>query len=200
MDRPKLLLATTNAGKRRELSEFLASTVEVVDLTDFPSLPAVAEDRDSFEGNAEKKALAYCRGSGYPTLADDSGICVDALGGAPGIFSARYAPGDDRARIEKLLTELKKVPAERRQATFVCALCLALPAGPAVSVVGTCRGTIASSPRGQNGFGYDPIFLLDDGRSMAELPDDEKAKMSHRADAYRQMEGYLRALGRGSGG
>jgi XTP/dITP diphosphohydrolase len=194
LDKPKLLLASTNPGKLRELEDLVHGILEVVTLSHFPAFSSVEEDGDSFEANARKKAVTYARWSHCPALADDSGLCVDALKGAPGVLSARYAPGDDQARIEKLLAEMADVRSGERNATFVCALSLARPNGESQTVIGKCPGSIAFSARGSNGFGYDPIFLLDDGRTMAELSGEQKARVSHRADAFRQMMPRLLAL------
>jgi XTP/dITP diphosphohydrolase len=158
--------------------------------------PDVDEDQPTFEGNAEKKARACAAASGLLSLADDSGLCVDALDGRPGVKSARYAPGDDRARIDKLLGELRDV--EARAASFRCALSLALPGGEVFTEVGRCDGRIGRAPRGANGFGYDPVFVLGDGRTMAELSQEEKSRVSHRADAFRRMKPRLVALTQGS--
>ena len=194
---PRVLFATTNAGKLRELRALVGEALEVVGLSELPSIPEPAEDADTFEGNARLKAQAYARVSGLPALADDSGLCVDALGGAPGVLSARYAPGDDRARYEKLLRELQDVPDARRGAAFRCALALALPDGATQVEVGACEGHIAHAPRGTHGFGYDPVFLLPDGRTLAELSGEEKGRISHRGAAFRRMQPHLLALARG---
>lgn len=195
--KPRLLFATTNAGKLRELRGLVGDAVEVLSLKDLPrSIPEPVEDAPTFEGNAEKKARAYAEASGLPTLADDSGLCVDALGGQPGVQSARYAPGDDKARYEKLLSELKDVPDERRTASFRCALALVKPGGGAARIeVGRCEGVIGHEPRGAHGFGYDPVFYIPSlGRTMAELAQEEKAAISHRGAAFRKMRPHLLAL------
>ena len=129
-------------------------------------------------------------------LADDSGLCVDALGGAPGVYSARFAGQghDDDANIKKLLERMKDVPDGQRQARFVCSLCLAFPNGDFFVAEGDCVGTIARERRGKNGFGYDPVFLLPDGRMMAELSGTEKNLISHRGAAYQLVMPQLRAL------
>ncbi len=193
---PRVLFATTNAGKLRELRALVGAALEVVGLSELPPIPEPAEDADTFEDNARLKAQAYARASGLPALADDSGLCVDALGGAPGVLSARYSPGDDRARYEKLLRELQGVPDARRSAAFRCALALALPDGTTQVEVGACEGHIAHAPRGTHGFGYDPVFLLPDGRTLAELSGEEKGRISHRGAAFRRMQPHLLALSR----
>ena len=195
--KPRLLFATSNAGKVRELRGMVGDLLEVVSLRELPPIPEPVEDGATFEANAEKKARAYADASGLPALADDSGLCVDALGGRPGVHSARYAEGDDRARYEKLLTELKDVPDAERTAAFVCALCLAMPGGGRpVLEVGRCEGRIGHAPRGSHGFGYDPVFVLPGGRSMAELTSEEKAPLSHRGAAFQKMRAHLVALAR----
>jgi XTP/dITP diphosphohydrolase len=194
--KPRLLFATTNAGKLKELRGLVGGAVEVVSLKDLPPVPEPVEDGETFEANAEKKARAYAQATGLPSLADDSGLCVDALGGRPGVHSARYAPGDDRARYEKLLGELTGVPEERRTASFRCALCLALPEGKTHLEVGRCEGRILTGgPRGAHGFGYDPVFFIPAlGKTMAELSPEEKAKVSHRGEAFRKIRPVLLAL------
>ncbi len=196
MTTPRLLFATTNPGKLRELRGLMGDAVEVVSLKDLPPIPEPVEDGATFEENARKKARAYAEASGLPALADDSGLCVDALGGRPGVHSARYAEGDDAARYRKLLGELSGVADAERTAAFVCALCLALP-GQETSVVevGRCEGRIGHSPRGDHGFGYDPVFLLPGGRALAELTSEEKASVSHRGAAFQKMRSHLLALG-----
>ncbi|MBF5042790.1 RdgB/HAM1 family non-canonical purine NTP pyrophosphatase [Aggregicoccus sp. 17bor-14] len=195
MSAPRVLFATTNAGKLRELRGLVGDALEVLGLADVAPIPEPSEDADTFEENAQLKARAYASASGLPALADDSGLCVDALGGRPGVLSARYAPGDDRARYEKLLRELAGVPEAQRTASFRCALALAQPGGGAIQVeVGECRGAIAHAPRGTHGFGYDPVFLLADGRHLAELTSEEKGRLSHRGAAFRLMRPHLLAL------
>lgn len=193
--KPRLLFATTNPGKVKELRGLVGDAVEVVSLKDLPPVPEPAEDGETFEANAEKKARAYAQATGLPSLADDSGLCVDALGGRPGVHSARYAPGDDRARYEKLLAELLGVPGERRTASFRCALCLALPDGKVHLEVGRCEGRILTGPLGGHGFGYDPVFFIPAlGKTMAELTHEEKAQVSHRGEAFRKMRPALVGL------
>ncbi|MGZ3460951.1 MAG: RdgB/HAM1 family non-canonical purine NTP pyrophosphatase [Archangium sp.] len=196
--KPRLLFATTNAGKLRELRGLVGDAVEVLALSDLPPVPEPVEDGDTFEQNAEIKARAYADATGLPALADDSGLCVDALGGRPGVHSARYAEGSDQARYEKLLGELSGVPDEARTAAFVCALCLALPGrGRSLVEVGRCEGRIGHEPRGSHGFGYDPVFVLPGGKTLAELTSEEKAGLSHRGVAFRKMRPHLLALAGG---
>jgi XTP/dITP diphosphohydrolase len=197
--KPRLLFATTNPGKVKELRGLVGDAVEVVSLKDLPPIPEPVEDGETFEANAEKKARAYAEASGLPSLADDSGLCVDALGGRPGVHSARYAEGDDRARYQKLLGELEGLPEERRTASFQCALCLAMPGGEARIEVGRCEGRILTGPRGSHGFGYDPVFFIPAlGKTMAELTPEEKAGVSHRGQAFRRMRPALLGLQAGS--
>jgi XTP/dITP diphosphohydrolase len=194
----KLLFATRNRGKLAELRALAGERFEVLSLDDVPPMAEVEEDAQSFEGNAGKKALAAAQATGMTSLADDSGLCVDALGGDPGVRSARYAPGDDRARCEKVLRALDRTDDANRDARFVCVLALAFPHGLTVYERGECRGRIARAPRGTNGFGYDPIFEVEgQGKTMAELSTKEKSAISHRGKAFRLMLPRLEALVRG---
>lgn len=148
----------------------------------------VDEDRATFLGNAQKKAHEYAAASGLPSLADDSGLTVVALGGRPGVQSARYGGDElsDAERNQLLLEQMEGHP--DRSAAYVCVICLVRPGGPASKIfLGRCEGRVARHPSGSGGFGYDPIFLLPDGRSMAELPDDEKDRVSHRGLAIAEM-------------
>ena len=193
----RLLLASSNAKKRRELETSLAGLgIEVVTPDDVDRLPEVEEDQPSFRGNAAKKAVSAARASGLWALADDSGLEVDALGGQPGVHSARFAGrhGDDAANNALLLERLAGLPPERRGASFVCALALARPDGTlALEVAGLARGRILEAPRGSRGFGYDPLFAFDEagqrhaGRAFAELAPAEKAEVSHRGRALRKL-------------
>ncbi|NOK14471.1 RdgB/HAM1 family non-canonical purine NTP pyrophosphatase [Corallococcus exercitus] len=195
--KPKLLFATGNAGKLRELRALVGDAVEVVSLKDLPPVPEPVEDGATFEANAVKKAREYSEATGLPALADDSGLCVDALDGQPGVLSARYAPGSDKDRYEKLLAELSGVPDEKRTASFRCALALVTGKGAEPRVeVGRCEGVILRAPKGTNGFGYDPVFQVEGegGRSMAELAPEEKSRVSHRARAFQLMRRHLLAL------
>jgi XTP/dITP diphosphohydrolase len=194
----RVLFATTNQGKLRELRELVGGDLEVVSLADLPPQPEVDEDQPTLEGNAEKKARVYAKASGLPTLADDSGLCVDALEGRPGVQSARYG-ADDAGRIRRLLVELAPVPEGKRAAAFRCALCLVVPGGEARVEVGECAGEILFAPRGENGFGYDPVFLVPArGKTMAELTSAEKSALSHRGQAFRKMRSHLSALAKKS--
>jgi XTP/dITP diphosphohydrolase len=196
----RLLVATTNRGKLAELSSLLAAHgLQVVGLDAFPGVPVAPEDEPDFAGNARAKALHYARATGLDTLADDSGLEVDALGGAPGVRSARYAgPGaGDAANRARLLEQLAGV-ADRR-ARFTCALCLVRGGVPVLEVSGHCAGRIAQAPRGSGGFGYDALFLSDDpaaaGRTFAELSRDEKSRLSHRGAALAALLARLGPAG-----
>jgi XTP/dITP diphosphohydrolase len=193
----RLLLSSGNAKKLAELAHVLASLdVEVVTPASIGGLPDVVEDQPTFRGNAAKKALSAARHARAWALADDSGLEVDALGGAPGVLSARFAGvhGDDAANNALLLERLRDVPDARRGARFVCALALARPDGALVlEVEGIARGTILRAPRGTRDFGYDPLFLFTEpgfaetGRGFAELTPEEKARVSHRGRALREL-------------
>ena len=198
----KLVVATRNPGKLVELRALLGPLGwEPISLEEAGVVGDVEEDQPSFRGNAEKKARAAYTATGLTALADDSGLEVDALGGAPGVRSARFAGGeghDDAANNARLLHEMSDVPEDLRSARFRCALCLLDPNGRRVLVEGACEGRIASLPGGKGGFGYDPLFLVTDGehdgsRTMAELPLAEKNRISHRA---RALQALLRSLAR----
>lgn len=198
----RLVLATRNAHKVGELREILADVLaeldlDIVGLADFPDVPDVIEDGVTFAENALLKARAVAAATGLPALADDSGLAVDVLGGAPGIFSARWSGrhGDDRANLELLLAQLSDVRDEHRGAGFVCAAAIALPDGRTRVEEGHFRGTLTREPRGSNGFGYDPILLVDgDTRTSAELSPAEKNAVSHRGTAFRALSDALREL------
>jgi len=194
----KVLLASGNRKKAAEIAAILGAgaggRLELVTLADFPALASPVEDGATYLENARIKARAGAAGTGLPTVGEDSGLSVDALGGAPGVLSARYADGDDRARYEKLLREMAGVPAGKRTARYVCAAVLALPDGREESAEGTCEGEIGFAPRGAGGFGYDPVFLRPDGRTMAELAPAEKDAISHRGAALRALAPKLKAL------
>lgn len=199
MVRPdRILLATTNRGKLREVVRILGDLpVNFISLADVPEMPIPDETGSTFTENADLKALHYARYSGLWALADDSGLEVDALGGAPGIYSARFAgpDADDAQNNAKLIRLLLEIPQDRRTAHFRCSLTLANSTDILARATGTVEGTILDHPRGQNGFGYDPLFFLPNlGATMAELPPDEKGKISHRGDALRTMRSALEAI------
>lgn len=183
----KLLVATTNPGKLVELRQLLAPLdLDVVGLDQLDNPPGVEEDGETFKDNAQKKALTLARFSGHLTLADDSGLCVDVLDGAPGVFSARYAgeQGDDKANNVRLVKELQLFPLNQRKAHFHCCIALAWPDGRCSTVEGQVDGLIVDQERGAHGFGYDPLFLVPEyGKTMAELPADIKNRISHRGRA-----------------
>ncbi len=182
----KLLIATTNRGKLGEVRSLLAGApFELVTLEDVGAA-APEETGTTFAENAALKANAGARHARLWTLGDDSGLCVDALDGRPGLASARYDTTEERRR-EKLLRELADVPAERRDAHFFCALSLVAPDGKSWATTGRCDGKIAFAARGTQGFGYDPLFELPDGRTLAELSADDKNRISHRGRAFAEM-------------
>jgi len=193
-----ILLATKNRGKLREVQSILAGLpVAWATLDQFPDLPNAVEDADTFAGNAERKALHYARLTGLWTLADDSGLEVDALNGSPGVYSARYAgrPGDDAANNKKLIAELAGVPQEQRTARFRCAIVLAGPDGILATACGTFEGLIVDDPRGSNGFGYDPHFFVPKlGMTAAQLPPEQKNRISHRAKALSAILPIIKRL------
>ncbi|MCG9968714.1 XTP/dITP diphosphatase [Pelotomaculum terephthalicicum JT] len=194
----KLVLATNNKGKVREMSEMLASCgIEVLSLADFPQVGDIEEDGDTFQANAVKKAAITAELTGLTALADDSGLEVDYLGGAPGVYSARFAGEEksDRANNEKLLRLLAGLPPDKRAARFQCVMAIARPGGFVHTVQGTCEGVIAGEPRGDMGFGYDPLFYLPDyDKTFAELDLSVKNKISHRGKALAQVLEYLSEL------
>jgi XTP/dITP diphosphohydrolase len=192
----RLLLATRNPGKLVELRRML-SGFDVVGLADVPDFPEAPETGATFAENALAKARDAAAATGLPSVADDSGLAVDALNGMPGVLSARWSGrhGDDRANLELLLAQVGDVPDERRGAAFVCAAALVVPGGPETVVHGAWTGRLTRAPRGTNGFGYDPIFVPDgETRTSAELSADEKDAASHRARAPQALLPHLRAL------
>ena len=198
--RPRVVLATRNAHKVEELREILADAgvdLDLVGLREFPEAPVVAETGATFGANALLKARAAAEATGLPALADDSGLCVDALGGMPGVLSARWAGGhgDDRANLRLVLAQMSEVPDERRGARFVCAAALALPGGQERVVEGVLTGWLERAPRGAGGFGYDPILRPDgDQRTTAEMTAREKNAISHRGRAFRALAQHLPAM------
>ncbi len=180
-----LLIATQNPGKMREFRQLLAPLqANLCFPSDLGMDIQVVEDGITYQENAHRKALAYVSASGLITLADDSGLEVDALDGAPGIRSARYASGHDADRVTVLLSQLHNVPWEQRTARFRCVVVIAMPTGGFYNAEGICEGKIAFEPTGQGGFGYDPVFYLPGHDcTMAQLPAEEKNRISHRARA-----------------
>lgn len=184
-----IVLATHNAGKVKEFKAVLKNfPVEIRCLNDFGPIPEAKEDGETFDENAYKKALFTAKVLGLPAIADDSGLVVDALNGAPGVKSARYA-GDkatDEENIQKLLKELKGK--KNRKAAFECVLSIAVPTGAALTYEGRCEGEITTAPAGESGFGYDPVFYYPPyGKTFAEISIEEKNKVSHRGKALREF-------------
>lgn len=186
----KIIIATHNKHKLKEMERILSPMgYEVVTDTMLGiELSDVEENGETFLDNARIKAQAGCKESGLPCIADDSGLCVDALGGEPGVYSARYSGthGDDNANNKKLLENLRDIPDEERTARFECAICVSFPDGEEITARGTCEGKIGYEKRGDNGFGYDPLFMVGD-RSFAELSAEEKDAISHRGNALKEL-------------
>ena len=197
-----LVLATWNAGKVRELRALLGPLLlRIVPLEEFAGVPPVSEEALSLEENAAAKAWAACRFTGSVALGEDTGLAVDALGGAPGPRAARYFGEGltDAERVGRLLEALAGVPEGRRTARFTCAVAIAEPGGRQWVVTGECRGAIAAAPRGAGGFGYDPVFLVEGmGRTLAELESAAKNAVSHRGRAARAAVPILERLARGA--
>ena len=194
----KLLAATHNRGKLVELKKLLEGLpVELLTLDDLPGFPPVEETGDTFRENAVIKAALLAKESGILTVADDSGLEVDALNGQPGVYSARFAgePPDDRRNNRKLLQMLAGVPPAQRTARFVCVIAIATPDGQVHTAEGQCEGIILTESRGEGGFGYDPLFYVPAlQKTMAELTLEEKNRISHRGQALRKAAPILRGL------
>lgn len=186
----ELILATHNPDKVREFRRILGPLGVTVSCAD---LPEVEETGTTFAENAFLKAESACRATGKPAVADDSGLSVEALGGAPGVYSARYAGegATDLDRNNKLLKAMQDVPAERRGAKYVCAICCVFPNGGCITAEGECAGRIAFSPKGTDGFGYDPLFLSGE-KTFAQLSGAEKDQLSHRGRALREFSRLLK--------
>ncbi len=194
----KILIATTNQGKVQEIRNLVKGLPALfLSLSEVPGISEVVEDGATFEENALKKARMMAYSTGIVTLADDSGLCVDALDGRPGVHSARYA-GDNASDEEKylrVLDEMEGVPDSERSARFVCALALVAPDGEEKLFRGVCEGRITREPRGSSGFGYDPIFYFQEaGCTFAEMDRESKNRVSHRGRALRQFAEYLRRI------
>lgn len=193
----KIIIATHNKHKLQEMSRILSPMgYEVVTDRDLGiELTDAEENGETFLDNARIKAESGCRESGLPCIADDSGLCVDALGGAPGVFSARYSGthGDDDGNNRKLLSELEGIPTEKRTAHFACAICVSFPDGSEVTATGKCEGYIGYEKKGTNGFGYDPLFMVGD-RSLAQMTAEEKDAISHRGNALKELQKILPTL------
>jgi len=191
----ELLVATGNKGKLREFAELLKGVVDtILSPADFPGFPEVEEDGDTFEANALKKARSAALFTGRPVLADDSGLAVDVLGGRPGVYSARFAGegAGDSDNNALLLKELSGVPAEGRTAAFHCVIALCQPDGSCQTFDGSLPGVILEAPRGEGGFGYDPLFLVPEyGQTFSELPLEVKNAISHRGRAMQMLKAAL---------
>ena len=190
----KIIIATHNKHKLAEMSRILSPMgYEVVTDRDLGiELTDAEENGETFLDNARIKAESGCKESGLPCIADDSGLCVDALDGAPGVYSARYSGvhGDDDGNNKKLLSELSGVPTEKRTAHFACAICVSFPDGSEVTATGKCEGYIGYEKKGTNGFGYDPLFMVGD-RSLAQMTAEEKDAISHRGNALKELQKIL---------
>lgn len=191
----KIILASRNIGKAREIGSMLEDAgITLLSLADYPDFPEIVEDGKTFLENALKKARVVSEKTGETVLADDSGLEVEILGGAPGIYSARYAgdDADDEKNIRKLLDKLKKIPAEKRDAAFACVLVLYRPDGTYDSFEGRWEGRIAEEAAGDGGFGYDPVFFLPEMKAtVAELAPEVKNRISHRAKAFEKLKKQL---------
>lgn len=198
--RARLVLATANRAKLAELTRILAAghvEVEVAGLDEFPAAPEVPETAATFAGNALLKARALAAFTGLPAIADDSGLCVDAMNGMPGVLSARWSGrhGDDEGNLRLLLAQLADVPDDRRGANFTCAAALVLPGGREHVTEGVMRGALVREPRGHNGFGYDPIFVAEGATATnAELDSAAKDAISHRGKALRALAPVIAAV------
>ncbi len=187
----KLILASKNRHKAQEMQAILGDKIELVTLDAAGCGDIeIIEDGDTFEANAVKKAVTVMKATGLPSIADDSGLCVDALGGAPGIYTARFAGEDatDDRNIAKLLKELEGVETSSRTARFVCVIAVAYPDREPVTFRGECEGYILTEKHGENGFGYDPVFYVEEyGKAMAGLPAEVKNSISHRSRALARL-------------
>lgn len=193
--RKRLVIASNNQGKIREFKELLSPFgFDVVSMREAGFTGNIVEDGDTFEENAHIKARAVFDATGIPTIADDSGLEIDFLDGAPGVYSARYAGEDatDKDRCDKVLREMHGVARELRAARFVCTIYFIYAEDEEYSVRGEVNGYIGDEPQGKNGFGYDPIFMVNDDESMADLSDEEKNKISHRANAFKKLSEILK--------
>ena len=187
----KFVLASNNAHKLEEFKRILEPMGHTIVPQNEVCPPCeIEEDGETFRENAYKKAYGIYKLINMPTIADDSGLCVDYLNGAPGVYSARYSGMGSAENNKKLLRELDGVPKDRRTAKFVCSICVVMGEGDIVEAEGECHGYIGFEPRGENGFGYDPLFMVGD-KSAAELPPEEKDKISHRGNAVKLLKEKL---------
>lgn len=193
-----IVLATRNQGKVKEIKKWLSPLgIQVESLSEYPDAPEVVEDRETFQENAIKKAETICAYLNKPCLADDSGLEVDALGGRPGVYSARFAgpDADDEANNRKLISLIRDIPYGERTARFRSVIALAVPGEDTLVTEGTCEGHILAEPTGDGGFGYDPLFFLPElEKTMAELTTEEKNRISHRGKALEKMRNKLVAV------
>ncbi len=200
--RRRILVASTNPGKIVELRAMLGDDVEWVSLSDFPNIPDIEEDGQTFAENARKKAVGYAKATRLWTIADDSGLVIDALGGRPGVNSARFSgeKGKNRRLLDhnnmvKVLKLLEGVPEEKRAARFICHLCLASPEKILIETEGKLEGFVSEKEMGENGFGYDPIFFVPQlGKTVAQLSREEKNAISHRGGATQKLKPLLEQL------
>jgi XTP/dITP diphosphohydrolase len=198
----EILVASTNPGKIAELRAMLGGDIKWLGLADFEGIAEIEEDGETFAENARKKAIGYAKATGLWTIADDSGLVVDALGGEPGVKSARFSGEKeadrkllDHKNMTKVLGLLEGVPGEKRTARFVCYLCLASPGKILIETKGGLEGLIAESQIGENGFGYDPIFFVPHlNKTVAQLSREEKNAISHRGNAIRELKPLLNSL------
>jgi len=198
----KILIATTNPGKIAELKSMLGRNVKWLSLSDFKNIPEVQEDGSTFIENARKKASQYAKVTGLWAIADDSGLVIDALGGAPGVESARFSGEKDGNRtlidhknMAKVIELLRGIPKEQRTARFVCCLCLASPDEVLIETEGTLEGLITDREIGENGFGYDPLFFVPHlNKTVAQLTAEEKNAISHRGNVIRKLKPLLNQL------
>lgn len=195
---PYIIIATGNRNKLKQFADLFGRELhlKVKGLSDFSDLPEIVEDQETFEGNARKKAEIISNALEAPVISDDSGLEVPALGGEPGVFSARYAGPDasDEQNNQKLVRKIAAVPEEKRQGKYVCVMALAIPGEETRLFRGECTGIILEEPRGHEGFGYDPIFYLPtEQKTMAELPAERKYEISHRAKATSKLIDLLKS-------
>ena len=188
-----IVLATTNKGKTKEIKALLKDfPIDIKNLDDFGPIPEIIEDGQTFDDNAYKKSSFTARILGYPAMADDSGLCVDALDGAPGIYSARYAGenASDADNVKKMLDALESK--ENRNAAFKCVISIAVPTGAALTYEAECKGILTKEPIGDNGFGYDPLFFYPEfNKTFAQLTIQEKGQVSHRGKALKEIAGEV---------
>ncbi len=191
-----IIISTANENKRKQFVDLFSSLgLKVKSLRNFSDVPVIIEDQPTFEGNAIKKAEIISKWLDGPVISDDSGIVVPVLDGEPGVYSARYAGENatDEENNQKLLNEMIDVPENARSASYVCVMAIAIPDSPTICFYGECHGTVLTVPRGNGGFGYDPLFYLpNEGLTMAELPSERKYQISHRGEATSKLVAWMR--------